>query len=253
MIDVQPPPLTPDVALFLDFDGTLVDLAPTPDAVKAAPGLDHLIGRVAQQLNGAVAVITGRQIDAIDQYLNGAVRAVAGIHGAERRTSTGAVMRADLTPALLDPARAALGAFSRSHEGVSIEDKGVSIALHFRAAPTFAEACRAAVDACAAESHGRFTRLDGNMIVELKPTAIGKGSAMAAYMNEPPFAGRKPVFVGDDITDESAFTAALQDNGLGIIVGARTPTAATCRLPTVAALHAWLSTFDIRNDERISR
>ena len=250
MNDVHPPPLTADVALFLDFDGTLVDIAASPSAVKVAPGLDALMAQVAWHLNGAVAVITGRPIEAIDKHLNGAVRAVAGVHGAERRTSLGHIIHFDIPPTLLDPAREELSAFCRANRGVRAEDKGISIALHFRAVPDLGPACRRAVDECAAASHGQLERLDGNMVVELKPAAVKKANAMSAYMNEPPFAGRRPVFVGDDLTDESAFAAVSQTNGYGVIVGARSPTAATSRLPSVAALHAWLTTLNEQNDGR---
>lgn len=250
MNDVPPPPLTADVALFLDFDGTLVDIASSPSAVKVAPGLDELMARVAWHLNGAVAVITGRPIEIIDKHLKGAVRAVAGIHGAERRTSLGHVIQAEIPTSMLDPAREELSVFCRANPGVRAEDKGISIALHFRAAPALGPACRRAVDECAAASHGQLERLDGNMVVELKPASVKKATAMSAYMNEPPFAGRRPVFVGDDLTDESAFVAVSQTNGYGVIVGARSPTAATSRLPSVTALHAWLTTLNEQNDGR---
>lgn len=249
-MDVQPPPLTPDVALFLDFDGTLVEIAASPSAVRVAPGLNELLAQVAWRLNGAVAVITGRPIDVIDKHLKGSVRAVAGIHGAERRTSLGHVIQVEFPARLLDPAREALSIFCRAHPGVRAEDKGISIALHYRNAPSLGETCRAIIGECAADSHGQLERLDGNMVVELKPTAVRKASAMSAYMNEPPFAGRRPVFVGDDLTDESAFIAVSQTNGYGVIVGPRTPTAASSRLSSVAALHDWLTTLNEKNDGR---
>lgn len=249
-MDVQPPPLTPDVALFLDFDGTLVDIAPSPNAVKVPPGLDELLAQVSWHLNGAVAVITGRPIEAIDKHLKGSVRAVAGIHGAERRTALGHIIQAQIPAGALDPAREALSVFCRAHRGIRAEDKGISIALHFRAVPALGPGCRAIIDECAAASHGQLERLDGNMVVELKPTAARKAGAMSAYMNEPPFAGRRPVFVGDDLTDESAFVAVSQTNGYGVIVGPRTPTAASSRLASVAALHAWLTTLNEQNDGR---
>lgn len=243
MTDVLPPPLTPDVALFLDFDGTLVDIAASPGAVEVAPGLDSLIRQVARRLNGALAVITGRPILTIDKYLNGVVGAVAGVHGAERRTARGAVIHAETPTEAMDAARQTLSHFCASHPDVLMEDKGISIALHFRAAPDLRSACREAIDQCVAAADGLLERLDGNMVVELKPANIKKAAAMFAYMNEAPFAGRRPVFVGDDITDESAFAALSGTDGFGVIVGPRTPTAATMRLPTVAALHSWLSTF----------
>lgn len=249
-MDVQPPPLTPDVALFLDFDGTLVEIASSPNAVKVAPGLNELLSKVSWHLNGAVAVITGRPIEAIDKHLKGSVRAVAGIHGAERRTSLGHIIHAEIPARMLDPAREAMSVFCRAHPGVVAEDKGISIALHYRNAPALGPQCRAIVDECAAASHGQLERLDGNMVVELKPASVRKAVAMSAYMNEPPFAGRRPVFVGDDLTDESAFVAVAHTNGYGVIVGDRTPTAASNRLASVAALHAWLTTLNEQNDGR---
>lgn len=250
MNDAHPPPLTADVALFLDFDGTLVDLAATPNAIKVSPGLGELMSQVAWHLNGAVAVITGRPIETIDKHLNGRVRAVAGIHGAERRTALGHIIHAEFPTTALDPAREKMSVFCRQNRGLRAEDKGVSIALHFRGVPELGPDARRIVDECAAASHGQLERLDGNMVVELKPATVRKATAMTAYMNEPPFAGRRPVFVGDDLTDESAFIAVSQTNGYGVIVGARTPTAATTRLPSVAAVHAWLTTLNEQNDGR---
>ncbi|MCA0199327.1 MAG: trehalose-phosphatase [Proteobacteria bacterium] len=249
-MDVQPPPLTPDVALFLDFDGTLVEIASSPNTVKVASGLNELLSQVAWRLNGALAVITGRPIEAIDKHLNGSVRAVAGIHGAERRTALGHIIQTEIPAQMLDPAREALSEFCRTHPGVMAEDKGISIALHYRNAPSLGAKSRAIIDECAAASHSLLERLDGNMVVELKPAAVRKAVAMSAYMNEPPFAGRRPVFVGDDLTDESAFIAVSQTNGYGVIVGPRTPTAASSRLASVAALHAWLMTLNEQNDGR---
>lgn len=248
MIARTPPPLTPDVALFLDFDGTLVELAPSPDDVRARPGLDGLMKQVSWHLNGALAVISGRPITAIDRHLQGAVTAVAGIHGAERRTALGHVLCEEVPAGILDPAREVLAAFSRTHPGVLAEDKGVSLALHYRAQPALADACRQVVAECASSSHGRLERLDGNMVVELKPVNIAKATAMSAFMNEPPFAGRRPVFVGDDTTDECAFVAVSQTNGYGVIVGHRSPTAATARLESVADVHAWLAAFCDQTD-----
>jgi trehalose 6-phosphate phosphatase len=239
----QPPPLTRDVALFLDFDGTLVDIAPTPDAVTVAEALPARLRHVAWLLNGALAVVSGRPITSIDRFLGRAVHCVAGIHGAERRTALGHVLRSDIGAGALQLFRQQLAALPRSNPGILVEDKEVSIAVHFREAPDAADLCRRAVDACVAASHGGFERLDGKMVVELKPAGITKVTALCAYMNEAPFAGRRPVFVGDDVTDEGAFVEVSKTNGFGVIVGARAPSAATARLPSVAALHAWLNSL----------
>lgn len=244
-----PPPLTADVALFLDFDGTIVEIALRPDDVQIADGLGKRLQNVAWGLNGALAVISGRPISTIDHYLGGAVRCVAGVHGAERRTSLGHVNRAVFDAAATARFRSHLNDFGRAHPRVLIEDKGVSVALHFREAPELVAACQRLVDECVADSQGRLERLDGKMVVELKPAGITKVDALTHYMNEAPFAGRRPVFVGDDLTDESAFAAVAKTNGFGVIIGDRTPTAATGRLRSVKALHDWLQNFcDQHND-----
>ena len=244
-----PPPLTADVALFLDFDGTIVEIAQRPDDVRVADGLGRQLQNVAWGLNGALAVISGRPISTIDHYLGGAIRSVAGLHGAERRTSLGHINRSVSDDSATSELRSRLNDFARAHPPILLEDKGASVALHFREAPDLGSACQRLVDECVAESHGRLERLDGKMVVELKPAGITKVDALMHYMNEAPFAGRRPVFVGDDLTDEAAFAAVSKTNGFGVIIGDRTPTAATARLSTVKALHDWLQTFCDQQDD----
>jgi trehalose 6-phosphate phosphatase len=240
---LKPPPLTSDVALFLDFDGTIVEIASSPNDIRIAAGLGKQLQHVAWLLNGALAVISGRPIAAIDHYLGDTVHCVAGIHGAERRTPLGHINRAAVDREALAPFRTRLNAFGRAHGQVLIEDKNLSIALHYRDAVDLADACHRLVDECVADSHGQLERLDGKMVVELKPAHVTKAEALTHYMNEAPFAGRRPVFVGDDITDEGAFAQVFKTNGYGVIVGDRTPTAATSRLVSVDELHRWLQVF----------
>ena len=239
----SPPPLSADVALFLDFDGTLADIAPTPDAVQVADDLSELLQCVAWRLNGALAIVSGRPIATIDRYIDDAVPAVSGIGGAERRTAARHVHRCEVNPATLDRAREVLTRFATSRQGVLLEDKAVSLAVHYRLAPEQGEACREIVEACARDSGGHLERLDGKMVVELKPAGISKAAAVLAFMNEAPFAGRRPVFVGDDQIDEAAFAEVAKTNGFSVIVGNRSPTAATTRLASVAELHIWLRAF----------
>ena len=243
-----PPPLSADVALFLDFDGTLVDLAPRPSDVHIPPSVGARLQQVAWLLNGALAVVSGRPIAVIDAFLGGAVQCAAGLHGAERRNALGHVHKTHRGIEMLDSFRGILGAFVAAHPAVLMEDKGASIALHFRAEPALGDVCRQAVDECITASHGVFERLDGKMVAELKPAGITKVSALEAYMNEAPFAGRRPVFIGDDITDEVAFVHVSKTNGFGVKVGAGGPTAAAMRLPSVAALHDWLKDFCDHSD-----
>lgn len=245
-----PPPLTTDVALFLDFDGTLVDIAPHPADVHIPATLIRDLDQAAVLLNGALAVVSGRPLAVIDAYLGGSVRCVAGLHGAERRDALGHTQRTAPGSDLLDSFRATLGVFCAAHPGVFLEDKGAALALHFRSDASLGDACRQAIDVCVAAGHGLFTRLDGKMVAELKPAGITKISAVDAYMNEAPFASRRPVFVGDDVTDEIAFAHLSKTNGFGVKVGDGEPTAATARLPSVAALHRWLRAFCDGNDDR---
>lgn len=240
---VSPPPLSSDVALFLDFDGTLADIAPTPDSVQVADDLSELLICVARGLNGALAIVSGRPIATIDRYIEGAVSAVAGIGGAEWRTAARQIHRVPLDPAALDRPREILARFANTRPGVLLEDKAVSLAVHYRLAPEHADACRDIVESCARASSGRLERMEGKMVAELKPAGVGKDSAVLAFMNEPPFAGRRPVFVGDDQIDEDAFAAVAKTNGFSVIVGMRTPTVATTRLASVEELHDWLKAF----------
>jgi trehalose 6-phosphate phosphatase len=239
----HPPPLTADTALFLDFDGTLVDIARTPEDIRVAEDLAHLLQSVSNTLHGALAVISGRPINAVDRYLGSAVRAVAGVHGATRRDADGVTHDAPVDATALNDYRPVLESFAHHHAGVLLEDKGISIAVHFREAPEWGEKSRQIVADCAAASQGRLEFLAGKMVAELKPARITKAGALASYMAEAPFRGRRPVFAGDDITDEAGFTAVAKIGGYGVIVGERTPTAATARLESVAHLHQWLRAF----------
>lgn len=244
-----PPPLTADVALFLDFDGTLVDIAPTPADVQIPAPLIQRLGEISWLLNGALAVVSGRSLTTIDAFLGGSVRCAAGLHGVERRNALGHIHKTARGFDLLDSFRTILGAFAAAHSGLLLEDKGAALSLHFRADPALGDACRQAVDECVTASHGLFERLDGKMVAELKPAGITKVTAVEAYMNEAPFAGRRPVFVGDDITDEIAFVHVSKTNGFGVKVGDGSTAAAT-RLASVAALHQWLNDFCDSNQDR---
>ena len=232
----------PDWALFLDFDGTLVDFAPRPDAVRPEPGLVPALGRVAEALGRALAVVTGRPIGEIDHWLDSRIAAVAGVHGAERRSADGRLMPpagAAPPPGEVARARARLAAVAAANDGVVFEDKGSCFALHFRAVPERRKACEDPVRALALES-AAFEVLGGASVVELRPRGVHKGAAIAAFMAEPPFAGRTPVFVGDDVTDEDGFRTVNAMGGVSVLAGPARPTAARHRLPDVASVVAWL-------------
>ena len=230
----------PEWALFLDFDGTLVDFAPRPDAIRPTPGLASVLGRAAQALGGALAVVTGRPVGEIDHWLDSSVAAVAGIHGAERRNADGRLASApgaDPPASEVARVRAHLAAVADAHAGVVFEDKGCAFVLHFRAAP---ERRRTCVEAVKALESAAFEVLAGASVAELRPRGVHKGAAIEAFMDEPPFAGRTPAFVGDDVTDEDGFRAVNEMGGVSVLAGPARATAARHRLPDVASVVAWL-------------
>ncbi len=242
MVDLpEPRALEPERdALFLDFDGTLVEIAPTPDAVRVPPSLVPLLQALTDRLGGALAVITGRPVADVDRFLDPYRPAVAGVHGRDRRLPDGRRERAAVDPGLLDGARARFAAFTARVPGTRVEDKGESVALHFRQVPEAGEAVLAEARALAEASGGRLRLQAGKMVAELVPAGHDKGTAIEEMLGLGPFRGRTPVFAGDDVTDEAAFTVVNRLEGVSVRVGEPAATAAGARLPDVAALHAWL-------------
>jgi trehalose 6-phosphate phosphatase len=238
---VNAPAARPDWALFLDVDGTLVELADTPDAVRVPAALPGLLRHLAEALGGAVALVSGRSVAMLDRFFHPLAPAAVGLHGAEWRPRPGGpVTRAPTPPVRLDGARSELEGFAARHPGVLVEDKGLSLVLHFRRRPDAAAAVEAAARAAAARLGGHYSVLRGKMMLEIKPNDVNKGAALRRAMADPPFAGRVPVFVGDDVTDEDGFAAVNALGGHSVKVGLDGPTAATHRLADVAAVHAWL-------------
>ena len=230
----------PDWALFLDFDGTIVDFAPRPHAIRPAPGLVSVLERAAQALGGALAVVTGRPVGEIDHWLESNVAAVAGIHGAERRRADGRpapVPGAAPPPDEVAHARACLAEIADAYPGVFFEDKGCAFVLHFRAAPERRRTCVEAVNALRSAA---FEVLAGASVAELRPRGAHKGAAIEAFMAEPPFAGRTPAFIGDDVTDEDGFRTVNEMGGVSVLAGPARATDARYRLPDVASVVAWL-------------
>lgn len=224
-------------ALFLDLDGTLAPIAPRPRDVGADSARNRLLAALARRLDGRLAVVSGRAIEDIDRILDGAVRAVAGVHGLTRRSGGGLVVAAPPHPGLAR-ARRAFERFAAGHPGLLVEDKAVSVALHYRAAPACREGALALADRLARETG--LAAQPGAAVVELRTPGPGKGDAVAAFLAEPPFTGCRPVFVGDDLTDEDAFGFVERVGGLGVLVGPARDTAASHRLADVAAVLAWL-------------
>ena len=237
---LTPPPFSDPRAhaLFLDLDGTLAPIAPRPEDVTGDPGLSALLQALARAFEGRVAILSGRTVADVDRITGGPVQAVAGVHGLERRDAQGRVERIQ-APAELRQAKAAFEDFASGRPGVLVEDKGLGLGLHFRNAPEAGpEAVRLATRL---ERELGLEHQPGSMVEELRAPGGGKDEALSRFMAEAPFAGARPVAVGDDLTDEAMFLAALRGGGYGVVVGPRAPTSATHRLSDVAAARAWLA------------
>jgi trehalose 6-phosphate phosphatase len=232
-----PPDQIDDIALFLDFDGTLVELAETPDAIRVPPHLSPLLGTLSQKLNGRLALISGRAIRDLERHLSCAGLAVSGSHGLELRLRDGSFVPLAV-PRGLDHARERSLRFAGAIPGLLVEEKPFSIAIHYRKAPERADEVHAFMTGLAGSTG--LTLQQGKMVAELRPPGADKGDALRALMTEPEFAGARPVFVGDDQTDEDAFSAAADLGGGGVLVGPARATAAKWRLEGVADVAAWL-------------
>jgi len=238
------------MALFVDVDGTMVDFAPRPDEVRVEPSVPSMLRRLQIRLGGALAPLSGRPLREIDSLLQLPPAAAAGLHGAEFRTPDGHEIAMPIDASKLDSARARAIAAAAANPGVLVEDKGIAIALHYRQAQWAKdEVGRAALD-MSALAGGDFELLHGNLVIELKPRGPTKGAALAAMMHEPPFAGRTPWMIGDDLTDEDAFIRANALGGVSIIVGARRPTHANYTLDHPAAARAWVAMLASGNSAR---
>ena len=234
------PPFAANWAFFLDLDGTLLEIAETPDAVDADYSELALVGRLSRAAGGAVAVISGRPITRIDEILSPLVVPAAGQHGAERRDAKGERHRHRFPVKRLKPVAGGIRSFAARHQGLVFEDKGASVALHYRLAPQLATAAHAKVREAAEPLGDQVEVQDGKMVVELKPAGCDKGKAIAEFMREAPFMGRVPVFLGDDVTDEYGFRVVNAMGGYSIKIG-EGESAARWRLPNPAAARAWLA------------
>jgi len=229
--------------LFLDIDGTLLDLAAAPALVRVDDAVAERLPALARELDGAVALITGRAIADADQLFPGLSLPIAGQHGTERRGADGKIHRHRLPQPGIARLRRELARFAARHAGVLLEDKGATLALHYRQSPRLAAHVHRTVRAqVATGARGRAWRMQpGKGIVEVRPDGRDKGTAIAEFMAEPPFRGRMPVFLGDDRSDEFGFAAVARMGGWSVKVGAG-PTRARFRLPDVAAVRRWLAT-----------
>lgn len=237
MPQTAPPAPDPDGdALFLDFDGTLVGFADDPDAVDVPPELVTVLSSLAARFDGALALVSGRAVASVDRLLPLGLP-TAGVHGFEFR-SGGEIESNAEEEARLVPARASIRNMIGAGDPIRIEDKGGAIVLHFRTAPEAAARARAIAEAAAATDEGLIA-VGGHAIAEVRPKAITKAGAILRFLRSPRFSGRRPIFVGDDVTDEDGFRAVSEAGGFGIKVGPG-DTVARYRLADVAAVRAWL-------------
>ncbi|MEQ8232448.1 MAG: trehalose-phosphatase [Gammaproteobacteria bacterium] len=237
-----PAPLDPRAsALFLDLDGTLIGFGATPTAVVVSPALRELLARLDVLTDGALAVVSGRRLATLDALLAPLELALAGLHGLERRRADGQVESlAGDGAALLSEVRTVFERATAAAEGLLVEDKGAALALHYRAAPAQAERVEALARELEAALPPQLVMQRGHMVVEVRAAGADKGTAIEAFMAEPPFRGRHAVFVGDDRTDEHGFAVVNARGGLSVKVGDG-PTAATTRLPDPDAVLRWLA------------
>lgn len=232
----------PAHALFLDFDGTLVEIVDRPDAVAVASDLPGTLARLSNALGGALAVVSGRPIAFLDAKLAPFVPDAAGLHGVERRLA-GVLhpCRPEEHPAL----RRGIAALHRALDpiaGVIIEDKGCSVAVHWRTAPAEEPRVRGLVEDLTGRLGDAYRIQFGKMVAEILPASSGKGPIIARFMEEAPYAGRVPVFIGDDLTDENGFATVNALGGVAVRVGPG-ETLASRRVPSVAALAEALHAF----------
>lgn len=239
------PPPRPDpgrTALFLDFDGTLVHLAEHPADVHAPDALIDCLARLEERLGGALAIVTGRPSLDIDGFLAPLVLTVAGVHGLERRFADGRRQHHEKL-GLLDAVRREAGELAAAAPGVLVEDKEVSVAIHYRKAPQ-AEAQTVALAERAVAREPALKMLRGKMVVEVMPRGVDKGRAIEELLGQPPFACRTPVFAGDDVTDEAGFALVNAKGGTSIRIGQDgRASEARFALADVDGLRAWLRTL----------
>jgi len=234
-----PPPASLSWAYFLDVDGTLVNIANTPKGVVVDTALLELIGSLHRACCGAMALVSGRMISDLQGLIRMPQLPLAGLHGLERRDSAGRLWIHAAPPATKHAMMQALEPIVANHPGLLLEDKGLTLALHYRRVPELASYVYRTMRHLL-ELHGQGLELQrGKCVVEIKPAGIDKGTAVSEYLAESPFRDRRAVFIGDDLNDEHGFAEVNRLAGVSIKVG-RGESCARFRLPNVTAVHQWL-------------
>jgi trehalose 6-phosphate phosphatase len=217
-------------AVFLDVDGTILEIASTPQDVYVPASLKILLNELYMRLDGALALITGRSIADLDRLLSPLQCCAAGIHGCERRESSGCILHAGIDPRALDGARERLSQLVRRCPQLLLEDKGAALAVHFRRALHLQVIVRETLTGIVEEVGPQFMLQPGKCVLEIRPSRSTKGSAIDDFMRLPPFCGKVPVFIGDDFTDEEGFAYVNRRGGISIRVGS----------PAVTLAQYWL-------------
>lgn len=225
--------------MFLDVDGTLIDFAPTPDAARAEPGLPLRLVELSRRFDGALALVSGRAIESLDRLFAPVRLPAAGIHGVERRDYRGQLHFAGFEPAELNEPRRRLRDFVAAHPGTLLEDKGRSLALHYRLAPHLQSVAQEFVQSLHRDLPPLTQVQPGHFVIEIKSEIANKATAIEEFMQEPPFAGRVPVFIGDDVTDWDGFRYVEAAGGHAIYVGP-TPHPQRGWFPDPASVRQWL-------------
>lgn len=240
MADVlsAPPLLSGELAFFFDMDGTLAEIKPHPDQVTIPPAVRSLLQKLSSMNNGALALVSGRSMAELDKFATPFRFPLAGVHGAERRDINGNTHVVTLPADLMTLLHQALEQALAKMPGTELEPKGMAFALHYRLAPEYEQQVLQLAQTLV-QQHDELALQPGKCVVEIKPKGINKGAAVAAFLSEAPFAGRTPVFIGDDLTDEAGFHTVNALNGVSIKVG-QGETQAKWRLASVQEVHAWL-------------
>ncbi|HTY02424.1 MAG TPA: trehalose-phosphatase [Rhodocyclaceae bacterium] len=235
------PPLAGlDHAFFLDVDGTLLEIADTPNAVRVDADLLRLLERLYRATGGAVALVSGRAISDLDRRLGTLRMPRAGQHGLERRDAHGRLWLHATPAETKRKIQAALAPALEQHSGLLLEDKGFTLALHYRLQPELEEYANGLMEKLVADNPGELIIQKGKCVVEAKPAGFDKGTAIEEYLAEAPFKDRRAVFIGDDLNDEHGFAAINRLDGISVKVGDE-DTCARYRLADVAAVRAWLT------------
>lgn len=226
-------------ALFLDVDGTLLEIAERPELVSADSRLIATLQAVEERLDGALALVSGRRIAEVNQIFHPASFATSGAHGAEFQDSMGRRHNKAIKSLPRSVVRE-IELFVGEHQGLMLEHKQYGVALHFRQAPELQSVCHERLSSIAKCVMDDFRLLEGKMVYELTPRSVDKGKAVTGLLQLNPFRGRKPVYVGDDTTDEDGFRETNRLSGTSIRVGTTSKTAATYVLEDVCAVRHWL-------------